>query len=149
MQRKGGDEMRKAFSMITAIFVIVILATIAMLSLNMVASTTQSTIMQYRKEQAEIYAKSYTELAVMAATQYNRATNCINNIRGTTSDGYTVIGTIRYIGGAIPAGCNKVGTTVRADDSIASVIIDMDVRYTDVTTSPNPIVFHKRTIKKI
>lgn len=142
--------MRKAFSMITAIFVIVILATIAMLSLNMVANTTQSTIMQYRKEQAEIYAKSYTELAVMAVTQYGRSADCVNNIAGTTGDGYTVSGTIGYIGGTgLNVACNRVGTTAKTDDSIASVIIDMDVSYTDATTSPNPMVFHKRTIKKI
>lgn len=144
--------MRSAFSMITAIFVIVVLATIAILSLNMVASTAQSTMIQYKKEQAEIYAKSYTELAVMAVTEYGRSAQCVNNIAGTTADGYAISGTIRYIGGTgLNAACARLagGTTVATDDSIASVVIDMDVSYTDTTISPNPIIFHKRTTKLI
>jgi hypothetical protein len=143
--------MRKAFSMITAIFVIVILATIAMLALRMVASTSQSTTIQYRKEQAQLYAKGYTELAVMAVTQYGRSANCINNIAGTTGDGYTISGTIRYIGAAgMNGACNRLGTTTAGGgDSIASVVIDMDVSYADASTSQSTIVYHKRTIKKI
>lgn len=144
--------MRKAFSMITAIFVIVVLATIAMLSLSMVANTYQNTMIQYRQEQAALYAKSYTELAVMAVTQYGRSAQCVNNIAGTTTDGYAVSGTIRYIGGTgLNVACARLagGTTVATDDSIASVVIDMDVSYTDTTISPNPIIFHKRTTKLI
>lgn len=144
--------MRKAFSMITAIFVIVVLATIAMLSLSMVANTSQNTMIQYRQEQAALYAKSYTELAVMAVTQYGRSAQCVNNISGTTVDGYAVSGTIGYIGGAtLNANCDRLagGTTSAIDDSIESVVIDMDVSYTDTTISPNPVRFHKRTIKLI
>lgn len=144
--------MRKAFSMITAIFVIVVLATIAMLSLSMVANTSQNTMIQYRQEQAALYAKSYTELAVMAVTEYGRSAQCVNNISGTTTDGYTVSGTIRYIGGTgLNANCDRLagGTTSAIDNSIASVVIDMDVSYTDTTISPNPIIFHKRTTKLI
>lgn len=144
--------MRKAFSMITAIFVIVVLATIAMLSLSMVANTSQNTMIQYRQEQAALYAKSYTELAVMAVTEYGRSANCVNTISGTTTDGYTVSGTIRYVGGAaLNASCDRLagGTTSAINDSIESVVIDMDVSYTDTTISPNPIIFHKRTTKLI
>lgn len=144
--------MRKAFSMVTAIFVILILATIAMLLLNMTASTTQDTMIQYRQEQAALYAKGYTELAVMAVTEYGRSADCVNSIQGTTADGYTVTGTIRYIGGAaLNAACARLagGTTVETDDSVASVVIDMDVSYTDATISPNQIFYHKRTVKKI
>lgn len=151
--------MRKAFSMITAIFVIVILATVAMLSLNMVASTAQSTTMQYRKEQAILYARSYTEMAIMAITQYNRVANnnCVNNINGVVgnaADGYTVRTVISYIGGAgVPVACTKPATpnvvSFGANNTVAAAIIDVYVTYNDVATSPVPIVYHRRTLQKI
>ncbi len=151
--------MRKAFSMVTAIFVILILATIAILSLNMVASTAQSTTMQYRKEQAQLYAKSYTELAIMAITEYDRATNnnCVNNINGavgTATDGYSVSTAISYIGGTgVPATCNKPAdpdvTSFGVNNTVAAAIIDVYVTYNDTAVSPNPIVYHRRTLQKI
>lgn len=151
--------MRKAFSMVTAIFVILILATIAVLSLNMVASTAQSTTMQYRKEQAQLYAKSYTELAIMAITEYDRAANnnCVNSINGvvgTVADGYTVSTIISYIGGAgVPAACNKPAnpdvTSFGANNTVAAAIIDVYVTYNDTAITQNPITYHRRTLQKI
>jgi len=61
-------KMRSAFSMITAIFVILLLATISVLMLNMGASTANNTVVQYRTEQSALYAKSFTELAILRAT---------------------------------------------------------------------------------
>jgi hypothetical protein len=151
--------MRKAFSMVTAIFVILILATIAMLSLNMVTSTAQSTTMQYRKEQAQLYAKSYTELAIMAITEYDRVTNnnCVNTINGTigtVADGYSVRTNIQYIGGTgVPTVCNKPAnpdvTSFASNNTVAAAIIDVYVTYNDAAVSPNPITYHRRTLQKI
>ncbi|MDD5359077.1 MAG: type II secretion system protein [Sulfurovaceae bacterium] len=153
--------MRQAFSMITAIFVILILATIAMLSLNMVANITKTTTIQYRKEQAQLYAKSYTELAIMAITQYDRAANnnCVNTINGdigTFADGsgYRVATSISYIGGTgLPAGCTMPTgpyvASLAATNSVAAAIIDVTVSYMDTSTSTSPIVYHMRTMQKI
>lgn len=151
--------MRKAFSMVTAIFVILILATIAMLSLSMVANIAQSTTMQYRKEQAQLYAKSYTELAIMSITEYDRVTNnnCVNNINGvvgTAANGYTVNTVISYIGGTgVPVACNKPANpdvaSFAANNTVAAAIIDVYVSYLDTATSHNPIVYHRRTLQKI
>lgn len=161
MQRKGGNKMRKAFSMITAIFVILILSTIAMLTLSMIASTAQSTTMQYRKEQAQLYAKSYTELAIMSITEYDRVANngCVNIVNGDIGDygsgaGYRVDTTISYIGGTgVPVACNKPANpdvaSFAANNTVAAAIIDVYVSYLDTATSPNPIVYHRRTLQKI
>ncbi len=69
MQRKGdilmkNKPMRKAFSMITAIFVIVIMATIAAFVMNLSGKIVKSTTAQYRDAQASLYAKSYTEFVL-------------------------------------------------------------------------------------
>jgi peptidyl-tRNA hydrolase len=51
---------RKAFSMITAIFVILMMATVGGFIMNLSGKMVQETASQYRKEQAILYAKSYT-----------------------------------------------------------------------------------------
>lgn len=171
MQRKGGHTMRKAFSMVTAIFVIVILATIAMLVLNMAATSTYSTTTQYRNEQAALYAKSYTELAVMSVLDYNRTNNCVNTINGTIGNyddgsGYEITTTISYIGNgaailSLPpcsSVLNTVGILSLPLGSVPDVIIDVYVRYKDpehIATSgaagaiAPAITYHRRTLQKI
>ena len=88
MQRKGGDiMMRKGFSMITAIFFILIMATISILVLNLTGKITKETTILYRQEQAALLARSYTELAVMAVLDHNRsvANTCIEDIDGVVN----------------------------------------------------------------
>ena len=118
--------MRRGFSMITAIFVVVIMATVAMLVLSMSGKSVKETTLQYRKEQAMLLARSYTELAVMAVMDYNRSAsnNCIENINGvvnaltpgsapasgvssTNGGGYDVQTRIYYLGNGLPSACNS------------------------------------------
>jgi type II secretory pathway pseudopilin PulG len=76
--------MRRAFSLVTAIFVMIIMASIAALVFNLSGKSVQATTLQYRQEQAALLAKSYTELAVMAILRHDRDTlrNCIEDIDG-------------------------------------------------------------------
>ncbi len=129
MQREGGDPMRSAFSMITAIFVIVVMATVAVFILNISAKSVKATVLQYRHEQAILYARSYTELAVMGAT----ANALLTKISGTADGNYMINATITPIPGS------------------AFIIIDVDVSYTDdeVGGSASPVTYHKRTLQKL
>lgn len=113
--------MRKAFSLITAIFVMLIMATVAAFILNLSGKITQESTAQYRKEQAALLARSYTELAVMAVINHERnATTpgtCIEDINGainglipggpvtgssTGGSGYNVMTRIYYLGNNLP-----------------------------------------------
>ena len=165
--------MRKAFSMITAIFVIVILATVSMLVLNLSATTTNNTTTQYRHEQAALYAKSYTELAIMSVLDYDRTTNCVDTISGTIGNyangsGYQVTTNISYIGNGsvvntLPPCANVLNTDVIATTSVPlgntpAIIVDVYVRYKDpehiATSTANAaiapdITYHRRTLQKI
>jgi type II secretory pathway pseudopilin PulG len=75
-------KMRRAFSMITAIFVIVLMATVAVLILNLSGKMVKETTAQFQREQAMLLAKSYTEYAVMAVTANDRngTGNCLTDI---------------------------------------------------------------------
>ncbi len=112
-------KMREAFSMIVAIFVIVVVAAIAALVLNLAGKMLKTTGIQYYREQAALLARSYTELAVMAAINYDRnsSNSCIEDIDGVVNgldpnsaasgstldgSGFDVQTRIYYIGNDLP-----------------------------------------------
>jgi len=159
------NQHRKAFSMITAIFVILMMATVGSFIMNLSGKMVQETSSQYRKEQAILYAKSYTEFAIMAATQRT----CIRKIRATVDGnagniqrgrGYYVEVFIQYVGNN--SACTNELTTgnIRYNASIDTVIlIDTYVRYRDpehpnaiagLAWSADPgITYHRRTLQKL
>ena len=108
---------KKAFSMITAIFVIVIMATVSSLIMNITGKTIKTTTQQYQKEQAQLLARSYTELAIMYVMHYDRSStpNCLETITdhfGTQdSNGnypYSIHINIKYLGNdTLLHGCSK------------------------------------------
>ncbi len=161
---------KPAFSMITAIFLILLLSTVGAFVLNLSGKVVDETTTQYRKEQAILYAKSYTEFAIMSAT----ARNCIKTITGyvggtlsqvKAGDGYKVTVNIQYIGnelaGALGGSCDTLGGAIATSNSRGAIIlIDTYVRYRNPdhpdaiagaafdNTHPG-IVYHRRTIQRL
>ena len=154
---------RKAFSMLTAIVIIVLMATVAMLIMNMSGKLVKETTAQYQREQAILLANSYTEYAVMAVTANDRAVNCLSTIRGTVGDatnGYRIRTHIAYIGiddAAAPddtiSNClvaRKLGTVATGSDTPLTIIVDAYVDYKDLDNLAGPnITYHRRTVQKI
>ena len=79
------NNMRYGFSMITAIFVILLLSSVGAFIVNLSGKTVKDTTFQYKKEQSALLAKSYTELAIMGVTANDatNGTNCLEEITGT------------------------------------------------------------------
>lgn len=79
--------MRKAFSLITAIFLIVIMSTVAILVFNLSGKMVKSTSLQFKHEQAVFLARSYTELAILAVINHQRSatTGCVQTIKGVVN----------------------------------------------------------------
>ena len=161
--------MRKAFSMITAIFVILIMASVAILILNISSKTVKSTTIQFKQEQAALYAKSYTELAILYATANDAetGTTCAENINGVigsnanTGDGYRVQTRIAYIGHNLtnpPCSTSRIlYSGPLATPAELHMIIDVYVQYRDPdviaafgTEVGVPwITYHRRTLQKL
>ncbi len=145
--------MKKGFSLLTAIFFIVIVATLGALTLSLANVTAKQTGDLYLKTQAELLAQSATGLALLGITSHDidASGGCLNTINATypdtTNPVFNINVTMRYLGRSIPAACNIVSNTVANNDSNLTVIID-----TVVSTAPNiatePIRFYKRTIQK-
>jgi len=168
------NKHKKAFSMITAIFVIVIMSTVTSLIMNITGKTIKSTTQQYQKEQAALLARSYTELAILYVINYDRnvTNNCLESITdhfGEAGDnGYNIRINIKYLGNdTLLANCrnniefdgsfdlaNQNSTWAdnsagKIDDTI-SLIIDTYITYKDFDDPSNRnITFHRRTLQKL
>ena len=118
--------MRQGFSMITAIFVIVLLATVGAFILNISAKSVKSTLLQYKREQAILYARSYTGLAIMDAT----ANTGTRTLTGTAEGNYTITTT---------------STPITGTDFIT---VDVSVSYPDYD-SGTAVTYRRRTLQKL
>ncbi len=153
--------------MITAIFVIVIMATVTSLVMNVTGKTVKATTMQYQKEQAQLLARSYTELAILYVIHKDRTSGCIETITdhfGDVTNGYDVRINISYIGNStLLANCNNnidnsgnIGTiatwtTTGGFNDTISMVVDTYITYKDfddLTTDRN-ITFYRRTLQKL
>ena len=152
-------ELRSAFSMLTAIFIIVIMATVAIFVVSLSGKIVKSTTAQYQHEQAELYAKSYTEYAILAVTGNDRNSNCLETINSTigsptSGNGYGVRTHIAYIGPASEIGncatTRKLSTNVTTLKTPLTIIIDAYVDYKDPDNTSGPwLTVHRRSIQKI
>ena len=167
---------KKAFSMITAIFVIVIMASVSALIMNITGKTIKATTQQYQKEQAALLARSYTELAILYAIHYDRTAgnNCLETITDHFGDkgnnGYDIRINIKYIGNStLLANCrNNIEANGVVDltntnatwadnagvngniNSTISLIVDTYITYKDFDDPSNrDITFHRRTLQKL
>ncbi len=161
---------KKAFSMVTAIFVIVIMATVTSLIMNVTGKIVKETTQQYQKEQAALLARSYTELAILKVL-YNNGASCLTSFSDnfgaeTGFPGYTIRVNIKYIGNdTLLSGCsasidpsggvtipNATWTNNLVDSfySTISLIVDTYVTYKDFDDpQKRDITFHRRTIQKL
>lgn len=100
---------KKAFSMLTAIVVIVLMAGLVAMVTNTAGKLVKETTIQYRAEQAALLAKSYTEFAILAIQGHGTPTtanNCLRTITGQiggntqveNGENYRVEVKIQYIG---------------------------------------------------
>jgi len=153
---------KRAFSMVTAIIVIFIMATVSALILGVSNRTLYATTAQYQKEQARLLARSYTELAMLYIIHYDRDANgnCIQKVNaqfGDPNNPYYIEANIQYIGNSalLPNCATNITkdwnvTSPTGFDSSISIIVDVYIKYADLN---NPldrnITFYRRTIQKL
>ena len=155
-------KMRRAFSMLLAILVLLIVAFLSSVVLSLSGKMIKETTNQYQHEQAQLYAKSFTEYAILALTanERNASTGCLNEINGTIGDpsvgnGYRVRVNISFLGNGTGRGdvsnCSRVlSNSIKTPKSPLSAIIDVYVDYKDPdNTSGAWFTYHRRTIQKI
>jgi hypothetical protein len=152
--------MRPAFSMITAIIVMILMATVGAFIINLSGKLVQETTTQYRREQAILYAKSYTEYAILAATAKKCIRNITSDIDGTRpqtkkGQGYHIYVHIEYLGKNSTCSNHIGNRNLTYPDS--AILVDTYVYYRDPesTSAQNSTswstdqgyTYHRRTIQ--
>ncbi len=138
--------MRKGFSLLLAIIVMITIATLMALMISLSSTTAKQTGDIYASEQTKLLAKSATELALLAISGHNNSVNCIENINFTYQNSYDVNMSLYYIGKNLS--CNPshiLDNNISTKESNATVIIDT---YVTFKGSSEPIRYHRRTIQK-
>jgi type II secretory pathway pseudopilin PulG len=160
---------KNGFSLLVAIFVIMLLSIVASYIFYASSLVTNEGRLQYQKEQAAIYARSYTEYAVLAISGNNRNSGqCITDINANIGNpnigqGYKIVVKISYIGNnKYVKNCNTNNVVANlsdtSDDDTLFAIIDVYVSYRDtlhksINTGWQKNIpwqtYHKRSIQKI
>jgi hypothetical protein len=137
------------------------MASVGAFVLNLSGKTVKITTAQYQREQAMLYAKSYTEYAILAVTGNDRSVDCVEDIDaniGTpaTGNGYRIRVRIAYIVNGAEVNTSKCSSTRVLDTGVQNpntpltLIIDAYVDYKDPDNTAGPyITFHRRSVAKI
>lgn len=164
--------MRKGFSLLTAIVVMILMAAITVAVMNISGKVIKETTSQYRKEQAILLAKSYTEFAILAIQGQNMTANgCLEDINGEINNiipgspgdsdngtGYRVNIRLQYIGlpAAIVCPDNRLDSASPSTTPNTSVLVDVNVRYRDIEfvdsasgNSAQEIHYNRRTLQRL
>ena len=157
---------RAAFSMITAIIVILLMGSVGAFVMSLSSKMVKGTTAQFQREQAMLLAKSYTEYAVMAVMANDTTTNCLQTIQGNNvirdedDGGFNVTVQIAYLGnddvygnGRINScdGVRKLTNAITTEKSSLNIIVDVYVKYHDFDAAEGTpwITYHRRTLQKI
>jgi len=140
--------MRSAFSMIVAIATLVAIATIMVLSLNLSSQSSKETGSIYLQQQADLYARSATEFALLLLSR----TPCDNNPSNIQIEDQKYSAKISFMHittEPCATGATRINNALNTVESNGSVIIDvvLEVNQTLFGLS-EPIVIHRRTLQK-
>ena len=141
--------MRSGFSMLTAIGIVVLIATVMSLMLMLTTTSADKTANIYLKEQTHLIARSATEYALLAASGHDFSSSCLEEIDMEFDDSdYEVSMKLYYIGNGLQ--CNPdhiLANNIATADSNGTVIIDTVVTYP--LTNDQNVSYARRTLQKL
>jgi len=146
--------MRRGFGLITAIIVMVTVATLMSLMVTLTHASLKATTDVYLKEQAELIARSAVEYTLLAISGHDNNNSCIEHINITYPNASTPTHeanvSIYYFFKGAPADCNQVlANNIATTESNMTVLIDVKVSVDMNNTGiSEPITIHRRTLQK-
>lgn len=147
--------MRRAFSMLTAIIFMVLVATLGALALSLSTTTAKQTGNLYLREQAELLVQSATEYALLAISGHDFSSNCLNTISATypesgTNKLFDINISLYYLGNGLPIGCQTLTNNLdNIDTNESNLTVMIDTIVTSASgIAAEPIRLHRRTLQK-
>ena len=145
--------MKKGFSLIAAIFFIILISTIALTSLSIATMSAREAPNILLNQQAELLARSATEYAIMNIQQNDYNKGCPDSVKEinlnypSKSPIFNVKVQIYYLNSALPCDKNVISSsTALADNYKLASIIDVHVASVGNIGSA-PIKFSRRTLQ--
>ncbi|PSM52527.1 hypothetical protein CBLAS_0633 [Campylobacter blaseri] len=149
--------MKRGFSLIMAVFFVVLIATLGMMALSFSTSTIKQSSNIYLREQAEVLARSAAEIAIMAMQDHNYSTNCLKNVKVFyPSGGVNAILEAKvsmwYFDRNLTGCSNRILSaiyTLEDRHNIVDNIAMLDISVKSINNSTTePISLHKRIIQR-
>lgn len=139
---------RRGFGIITAIILLVLIATVAVMILSLAATSSKKATDDYLRIQADMLARSATEFAIMRIQGFDRSGNkCLENLNIDASP-FDINVTVNYFLSTDLSNCtNKLVDNMSDTDLNGMAQIDVVVTTQSGVTS-EPIRIHKRTLQK-
>ena len=147
--------MRRGFTLIAAIFFVVIASSICMLALSIASTSVKQNSEIYLREQSELVARAATEYAILAIISNDFSATCLgkqsknasedNPISGEFGDLFTFKVYVKYFGDMGICSGDAVAAT---GANQGTIMLDVFVSSKPGKAS-NPINFHKRTLQKL
>ena len=144
--------MKRGFTLIAAIFFVVIASSICMLALSIASTSVKQNSEIYLREQSELVARAATEYAMLAIISndfYKTGAVCLgdehNPISGEFGDLFTFKVYVKYFGNMGVCSGDAVAAT---GANQGTIMLDVFVSSKPGKAS-NPINFHKRTLQKL
>jgi hypothetical protein len=146
--------MRKGFSLITAIIIMMTVSLLMTMMVSLSNVTVKTTTDIYLKEQAELLARSATEYALLAVSGHDNHQSCIEKIDmlypNAATPTHEMNVTLWYMGSGL-ANCghlldNNLSTPESNLTAIVDVVVTVDQNNTGIT---EPIRLHRRTLQKL
>ena len=144
--------MKKGFSLIAAIFFIILISTIALTSLSIATMSAREAPNILLNQQAELLVRSATEYAIMNIQQNDYNKGCPDSVKEinlnypSKSPIFNVKVQIYYLNSALPCGKNVISSTALTDNDKFASIIDVHVDSVGNIGSA-PIKFSRRTLQ--
>lgn len=144
---------RKGFGIITAIIIMMSIATLMSLMIGLSTSSVTSTSKLFLKEQAELLLKSSMEYTLLAISGHDNSNSCVETIKinypNNTNPTHIVDIDIRYLTTFDRALCTHENiTNIKTPQSDFTAIIDITVTVPITTGISETIRLHRRTIQK-
>ena len=147
--------MRRGFTLIAAIFFVVIASSICMLALSIASTSVKQNSEIYLREQSDLVARAATEYAMLAIISNDFSTTCLgkqsknasedNPISGEFGELFTFKVYVKYFGDMGICSGDAVAAT---GANQGTIMLDVFVSSKPGKAS-NPINFHKRTLQKL
>jgi len=140
--------MRKGFTLLAAIFFLIVAASIGTLALSIASTSARQSSEVYLREQAQLIAQAAAEYAMFEIFRTNFEDKCLKEVNGVFNNIFDFNVKITYFG---DIGICTPPTIMPGTEGVAStgnMIFDVFVT-SKYKKTPNPINFHKRTLQKL